>query len=296
MVRDVFDEVQISKLKGSIGVGHVRYPTAGSSSITEAQPFYVNSPYGIVMAHNGNLTNTHELRHYLDYEVHRHINTESDSECLLNILAEYLTRAGKVRINEEDVFKAIKGLMQKCRGAYACTAMIPGFGIIGFRDPNGIRPIVIGRKETSLGYDYMMASESVVLDFFGYGDITDIKPGKLDLSFLIIYLFLGQAVIVTKSNISFDQCAECTLYAPCIFEYVYFARPDSMMNGISVYKSRLAMGEALARQVKKEFGRDLDIDVVIPVGCLASFSTQDDHSNFRFLTQAELLLCSVHIF
>jgi amidophosphoribosyltransferase len=181
MVRDVVQEHQIQRLIGAMGVGHVRYPTAGTSSTSEAQPFYVNSPYGIVLAHNGNLTNASDLRQYLDVEAHRHINTDSDSEALLNIFAECLSQAGKVRVNEDDVFRAVRGVMTQCRGGYACVAMIPGFGIIGFRDPHGIRPVVYGRRksETVDGYDYMMASESVVLDFLGYSNVTDIQPGNL---------------------------------------------------------------------------------------------------------------------
>ncbi|KAI8069149.1 amidophosphoribosyltransferase [Gongronella butleri] len=253
MVRDVFQENQLSGLIGSLGVGHVRYPTAGSSSITEAQPFYVNSPYGIVFAHNGNLTNAEELRVFLDKIAHRHINTDSDSELLLNVFANNLQKTGKFRINQEDIFTAIKDLYRQVHGGYACVAMVAGYGIIGFRDPHGIRPLVIGRRKTAAGFDYMMASESVVLDSLGFTDVEDVKP--------------GEAIIITQQQQQFQRrvLAVSDQIAPCIFEYVYFARQDSIMDGISVYKARLSMGEALARQVKKSFGDAMDIDVVIPV-------------------------------
>ncbi|CEG68473.1 Putative Amidophosphoribosyltransferase [Rhizopus microsporus] len=251
MVRDVFNESQLSNLVGSLGVGHVRYPTAGTSAMSEAQPFYVNSPYGIVFAHNGNLTNARELREFLDKVAHRHINTDSDSELLLNILADNLQKTGKFRVNEEDIFTAIKDLYQQCKGGYACVAMIAGFGIIGFRDPHGIRPLILGRRQTEAGYDYMFASESVVLEALGFTDFEDITA--------------GEAVIITRDQVSRRRLAVEQTIAPCIFEYVYFARQDSIIDGISVYKARLAMGEALAEQVIKAFQGNMDIDVVIPV-------------------------------
>ncbi|KAI9496977.1 amidophosphoribosyltransferase [Zychaea mexicana] len=251
MVRDVFDDKQLVRLIGSLGVGHVRYPTAGSSSMSEAQPFYVNAPYGITFAHNGNLTNARELRVFLDKIAHRHINTDSDSELLLNILANNLQKTGKFRVNEEDIFTAIKDLYEQCRGAYACVAMVAGFGIIGFRDPHGIRPLVFGRRSTPEGYDYMFASESAALEALGFTDCEDVKP--------------GEAIIITRDNLIRRQLVSCKTISPCIFEYVYFARQDSIIDGISVYKARLAMGEALARQVVKSFGDAMDIDVVIPV-------------------------------
>ncbi|KAI8333704.1 amidophosphoribosyltransferase [Chlamydoabsidia padenii] len=251
MVRDVFNETQLSGLIGSLGIGHVRYPTAGSSSITEAQPFYVNSPYGIVFAHNGNLTNADELRVFLDKVAHRHINTDSDSELLLNVLANNLQKTGKFRVNQEDIFTAIKDLYRQIRGGYACVAMIAGYGIVGFRDPHGIRPLVIGRRKTVAGYDYMLASESVVLDSLGFTDVEDVKP--------------GEAIIITQDSLLRRVLAVSDRIAPCIFEYVYFARQDSIMDGISVYKARLSMGEALADQVVKSLGDKMDIDVVIPV-------------------------------
>ncbi|KAF1799412.1 phosphoribosyltransferase-like protein [Mucor lusitanicus] len=252
MVNDVFEQSKLTGLVGSLGIGHVRYPTAGSSSTSEAQPFYVNSPYGITFAHNGNLTNAEELRVYLDKIAHRHINTDSDSELLLNILANNLQKTGKFRVNEEDIFTAIKDLHQQCRGGYACVAMIAGYGIIGIRDPYGIRPLIMGRRKNPAGYDYMFSSESVVLESLGFTDFEDVKP--------------GEAVIITQGgNVSRRQLVTEKEITPCIFEYVYFARQDSIMDGISVYKARLSMGEALAEKVKRSFGDDMDIDVVIPV-------------------------------
>lgn len=253
MVRDVFDSARVNQLIGFQGVGHVRYPTAGSFDMSEAQPFYVNSPYGIVLAHNGNLTNDKELRSYLDSVAHRHINTSSDSELLLNILADELNQSGKKRVNQDDVFKAVGSVMQKCKGGFACVGMIAGFGIFGFRDPHGIRPIVYGKRLNSSGkeYDYMFASESVVLDALGYKDIVDVQP--------------GETVMITSDGVSTSKFTSDYKFTPCVFEYVYFARPDSIMNGISVYKARLAMGEALAAKIKRTLGDKNDIDVVIPI-------------------------------
>ncbi|KAJ7582967.1 nucleophile aminohydrolase [Mycena floridula] len=253
MVRDIFDENAVRRLIGGMGVGHVRYPTAGSFNHAEAQPFYVNSPYGIVFGHNGNLINTASLLQYLDATAHRHINTSSDSELLLNIFANNLQQTGKFRINEEDIFTAIGGLMKQCKGAYACTAMLAGFGIIAFRDPNGIRPVgmAVRQSATSSGKDYLFASESVVADASGFGDWEDVKP--------------GEAVIITRSSVSRRQVAEPAAFAPDIFEYVYFARPDSVLDGISVYRSRMAMGDALADEVKRVLAENnLSVDVVIP--------------------------------
>ncbi|RIA92290.1 phosphoribosyltransferase-like protein [Glomus cerebriforme] len=251
MVREVFDQEHLQNLVGSLGIGHVRYPTAGTSSHSEAQPFYVNSPYGIVFGHNGNLINTHELKNFLDVHTHRHINTDSDSELLLNIFAYNLQATNKVRINEEDIFTAIKGIYERCIGGYACVAIIAGFGIIGFRDSNGIRPICYGKRENINGTDYMFASESVTLDALGFTEVININP--------------GEAIIITKTEITKNQIVEPKNFTPCIFEYVYFARPDSVIDGISVYRSRLEMGEYLADQVMKKCGNNMDIDVVIPV-------------------------------
>ncbi|KAJ1829398.1 amidophosphoribosyltransferase, partial [Coemansia sp. RSA 2703] len=253
MVRDVFTPQRLMALTGNMGVAHVRYPTAGTPADSEAQPFYVNSPYGIVMGHNGNLTNDSELRHFLDYDAHRHINTDSDSELLLNIFANNLQKTGKFRINEQDIFTAIQGLYRECQGAYAATAMLAGFGIIGFRDPHGIRPLVFGRRKSlkGEGYDYMFASESVVLDALDFTDIEDVQPGEV--------------IIVSKYAVTRRRLVVEEQITPCVFEYVYFARPDSTIDGIPVYNARLDMGVKLARKVKQVMGDAMDIDVVIPV-------------------------------
>ena len=251
LVRDVFRTRHMLQLEGKMGIAHVRYPTAGCSSSAEAQPFYVNSPYGITLAHNGNLTNTEKLKKELFLEDQRHINTNSDSEILLNIFAHELQRLGKLRLDVEDVFRAVSVLHGRCRGAYAVVAMITGFGILAFRDPFGIRPVVVGKRTSSLGTEYMVASESVALDVLGFELIRDIKP--------------GEAVFIDKKGtFHIQQCAKNPIHSPCIFEYVYLARPDSIIDDISVYKSRLRMGEKLAEKILRE-RPDHDIDVVIPI-------------------------------
>ncbi|PHR47811.1 amidophosphoribosyltransferase [Cycloclasticus sp.] len=251
LVRDVFRTSHMLELKGNMGIAHVRYPTAGCSSSAEAQPFYVNSPFGITLAHNGNLTNAAALKKELFIEDQRHINTNSDSEILLNVLAHELQSLGKLKLNENDVFKAVEALHKRCEGAYAVVAMITGFGVVGFRDPNGIRPICYGVRETDEGSDYMIASESVAMDAQDFKLIRDIAPGEA------VFIKRG-GVIHTK------QCAENPRLTPCIFEYVYLARPDSIMDNVSVYKSRLRMGEKLAEKIMRT-RPDHDIDVVIPI-------------------------------
>ncbi|KAI0239347.1 amidophosphoribosyltransferase [Massospora cicadina] len=245
MVREVFDRKDILDLVGNYGVGHVRYPTAGSSSTSEAQPFYVNSPYGLVLAH--------ELKTYLDNTAHRHINTDSDSELLLNIFADELQKTGKARTNEEDTFEAIKAVLNICKGGFACLGMVAGFGLLAFRDPNGIRPLVYGTRQSKDGTDYGFASESVALECLGFSGITDVKK--------------GEAIIVTHDKFFARMLVDDGVFSPCIFEYVYFARPDSIIDGISVYSSRMAMGQALAGKIMRQLGKDgiLDIDVVVPV-------------------------------
>lgn len=251
MVKDVFRTRHMRDLLGTTGIGHVRYPTAGSSSSAEAQPFYVNSPYGIVMGHNGNLTNAHELADEIYRTDLRHLNTNSDSEVLLNIFAHELKELGKLEIDSADVFNAIRQVHKRVRGGYAAVGLISTIGVFAFRDPFGLRPCVVGKRETAAGTDYMVASESVALDGLGFTLIRDLAP--------------GEAVVITDSGkISFAQCAENPVNSPCIFEYVYFARPDSMIDDISVYKSRLRMGEKLAEKILREWP-DHDIDVVMPI-------------------------------
>lgn len=251
LARDVFTNAQMLKLKGNMGIAHVRYPTAGCTSSAEAQPFYVNSPFGLTLAHNGNLTNTEELKKALFVEDQRHINTDSDSEVLLNVFAHELQSLGKLHLSVDDVFQAVSGVHRRCRGAYAVVIMIAGVGILGFRDPHGIRPIVFGERKTGQGSEFMIASESVALDVLGFNLIRDIEP--------------GEAVFIEESGaLHTKQCAEKIDHCPCIFEYVYFARPDSIIDDISVYKARLRMGEKLAKKVLREWPEH-DIDVVIPI-------------------------------
>ena len=251
LVRDVFHNRHMSRMFGSMGIGHVRYPTAGCESSAEAQPFYVNSPYGISLAHNGNLTNANKLKQELFQEDLRQINTDSDSEILLNVLAHELQQHAKLDMDVDDVFKAVSGVHRRCKGAYAAVAMITGQGIVAFRDPHGIRPVVYGKRETAQGTDYMAASESVALDALGYELIADVAP--------------GEAVFITlDGQIHTRQCAENPVTSPCIFEYVYLARPDSIIDNISVYKARLRMGERLADKIGR-IRPDHDIDVVIPI-------------------------------
>ena len=251
LVRDAFETRHMVNLRGNMGIGHVRYPTAGSSAPVEAQPFYVNSPYGITLAHNGNLTNGETLKQDLFREDLRHINTDSDSELLLNVLAHELHRIGKLRIGPEDIFDAVAGVHARCRGAYAAVAMITGVGIVAFRDPFGIRPICFGRRETDAGVEYAVASESVAIDALGFELVRDVHP--------------GEAVFISADGeLLSRQCAESASCSPCIFEYVYLARPDSIIDDISVYKARMRMGEQLARKVEREW-HDTDIDVVIPI-------------------------------
>ncbi|NNF66436.1 MAG: amidophosphoribosyltransferase [Gammaproteobacteria bacterium] len=251
LVRDVFGTRHMIELRGNMGIGHVRYPTAGDSSSSEAQPFYVNSPFGICLGHNGNLTNATELATKLEQTDLRHLNTGSDSEVLLNILAHELQERCKGPMQPADLFHAIRRLHEHCRGGYAVVAMVLGTGVIAFRDPNGIRPLVLGQRQTRLGVEYMVASESVALDTLGFELLRDVRP--------------GEAVLIDSAGeLHTQDCAEQVNHTPCIFEYVYFARPDSIIDNISVYKARLRMGEKLAEQILADWP-DHDIDVVIPV-------------------------------
>ena len=251
LVRDAFETRHMLNLKGNTGVGHVRYPTAGNSSSAEAQPFYVNSPYGITLAHNGNLTNADDLKRDLFRDDLRHINTESDSEILLNVFAHELQRLGKLRIGAEDIFAAVSRLHKRCSGGYAAVSMITGVGVIGFRDPNGIRPLVFGRRQTDLGPEYIISSESVAIDMLGFEIVRDVRPGEV-------------VFITTDGVLHSRECAPGASLAPCIFELVYLARPDSIIDGISVHKARMRMGEKLAEKIRR-LRPDHGIDVVIPI-------------------------------
>ncbi|MFT5594405.1 MAG: amidophosphoribosyltransferase [Oceanicoccus sp.] len=251
LVKDVFRTRHMQRLVGNMGIGHIRYPTAGSSSSAEAQPFYVNSPYGIVLAHNGNLTNTLELAQDVYREDLRHVNTTSDSEVLLNIFAHELQEKKQLKPTAQDVFDAVKRVHKRIKGGYAVIAMLAGYGVVGFRDPNGIRPAVFGKRTTDKGDEYMIASESVALDALDFELVRDIEP--------------GEAVFIdVDGNLHTQQCAEDPKLRPCIFEHVYFARPDSIIDKISVYKARLKMGSRLAEKILRE-RPDHDIDVVIPI-------------------------------
>lgn len=251
MVKDVFRTRHMRDLHGNVGIGHVRYPTAGSASSAEAQPFYVNSPYGIVMGHNGNLTNAEALSKEIYEQDLRHLNTNSDSEVLLNVFAHELMQQKKLFIDPEDIFNAIRRVHKRAKGGYAAVGIITSIGVFAFRDPYALRPVVVGKRVTDTGVDYMVASESVALQSSGYEFMQDLDP--------------GEAVVITnEGNIQFEQCADNPRLTPCIFEYVYFARPDSLLDGVSVYKSRLRMGDKLANKILREWSKN-DIDVVMPI-------------------------------
>ncbi|MGR5133463.1 amidophosphoribosyltransferase [Vibrio alfacsensis] len=250
LVKDVFEAKHMQRLQGNVGIGHVRYPTAGSSSASEAQPFYVNSPFGITLAHNGNLTNAHEVRQKLFEKDRRHINTTSDSEVLLNVLAHEIDTV-KGNVTADDVFRAVTNVHRTIRGAYAVAAMIIGHGMIAFRDPHGIRPLCLGKREENGKMEYMVASESVALDAVGFDFVRDVAPGEA-----IYATFDGE--LFTK------QCGDNPKLNPCIFEFVYFARPDSFIDKISVYSARVEMGKKLGDRIREDYA-DLDIDVVIPI-------------------------------
>ena len=258
LVPNIFYTRHMQRLQGHIGIGHVRYPTAGTSSKAESQPLYVNSPYGLSIAHNGNLTNAAELRQILRDKHLRHMNTKSDSEILLNILAVELAKyssdlsiGGEPHLDIETVFKAISALNDYVRGGYACVSMISGYGLLAFRDPHGIRPLIFGKRESENGTEWIVGSESVAITALGFEIERDIKP--------------GEAIFISSSGHLFSRmCAEQTSLNPCIFEYVYFARPDSVIDGISVYQARLNQGKTLAERILNEWP-DHDIDAVIPI-------------------------------
>jgi len=253
MVRDVFRTRNMRSLPGNLGIAHCRYPTAGSAfKVAEAQPFYVNSPFGIVLGHNGNLTNSESLKEEMFRTDRRHINTGSDSEVLVNVLAHELEQTSvKLRIDPSTIFAAVANVHRRVRGAYSVVAMIAGYGVLAFRDPFGIRPAVIGYNETPAGTEYMVASESVAVDALGFRVLRDVAP--------------GEAVFIDEDGRFYSQqCAPQASLNPCIFEYVYLARPDSLIDGASVYETRLHMGEKLAEKIRRQY-RHLDVDVVIPI-------------------------------
>jgi amidophosphoribosyltransferase len=253
LVRDVFRTRNMRALPGGMGIAHCRYPTAGSAfNFAEAQPFYVNSPFGIMLGHNGNLTNSESLREEMFRQDRRHINTNSDSEVLLNVLAHELQEQARgTRLDLDAIFAAVEGVHRRCRGAYAVVAMIAGYGLLAFRDPHGIRPMVFGTNETADGTEYLVASESVALDTLGFELERDVAP--------------GEAIFVDlEHRLHARRCADRPVLSPCIFEYVYLARPDSVMDGVSVYETRLRMGEHLAEKVRRVLGPE-QIDVVIPI-------------------------------
>ena len=249
LVKDVFDEAAMRLLAGRVGIGHCRYPTAGSEGSDEAQPFYVNSPYGIALVHNGNLINTDALRREVFEQDLRNVNTESDSEVLLNVFAHELDR--QKALTPEAVFMAVEGVNRRAKGAYAVVATVLGLGLVGFRDPHGIRPLILGKRDTSTGTEYAIASESVALDILGFERMRDVKPGEC-------------VVVTARGELHTRICAEPQEHAPCIFEYVYFARPDSMIEEISVHKARMRMGVTLAHKIQR-LRPDHGIDVVMPI-------------------------------
>jgi amidophosphoribosyltransferase len=251
LVRDVFRSRHMLQLTGNVGIGHVRYPTAGGSRSSEAQPFYVNSPYGICLAHNGNLTNYDELAALMIREDRRHLSTNSDSEVLLNVFAHELQNRVNGKPTADNIFDAVDAVHRRCKGGYAVVALIVGFGVIAFRDPNGIRPLVLGEREVGGRKSHIVASESVALDVLQYKRVRDVRPGEC------IFIENG-------GTLHTREFADAKRHTPCIFEYVYFARPDSILDNLSVYKARLRMGEQLAGKIVREFP-DHDIDVVIPI-------------------------------
>lgn len=252
LVSDVFRQEHMLRLQGNVGIGHVRYPTAGSSSVSEAQPFYVNSPYGLTLVHNGNLTNNAELKQLLFTMAKRHVNTNSDSESLLNIFAHYLDQYD-TPLSPDNIFETVRQTNSVIRGAYACLAMIIGHGMVAFRDPFGIRPLVLGKREENGKTEYMFASETIALDIVGFEYMRDVQP--------------GEAIYITfDGEFHSAICADNPKLNPCIFEYVYFARPDSVIDGVSVYAARAHMGRFLGEKIAREWQEILDdIDVVIPI-------------------------------
>ena len=261
LMTEVFDNTNMARLLGNMGIGHVRYPTAGCASVAEAQPFYVNSPYGIVFAHNGNLTNVPDIIEGLFHTDMRHLNTTSDSEVMLNVFAHALTRRGAVKPNEFDIFAAVEEVHRRCKGGYAVIAQIAGVGMVAFRDLNGIRPLVFGSRGENGNTEYMVASESVALQVSGFKTTRDVAPGETIFVDMDGELFTHQSVLAHEK-------------APCLFEFVYLARPDSVLDGASVYQARINMGTKLAQKIKREWP-DLPIDVVVPIPSTSRIAAQE---------------------
>jgi amidophosphoribosyltransferase len=261
LITEVFDAGNMARLLGNIGIGHVRYPTAGCASVAEAQPFYVNSPYGIVFAHNGNLTNVADIVQSLFETDMRHLNTSSDSEVMLNVFAHAMARRGAVKPNEFDIFAAVEEVHRRCKGGYAVVAMIAGVGMVAFRDLNGIRPLVFGTRQEGGKTEYMIASESVALQVSGFKLEHDLAPGEV--------------IFIDHNGELFNHVSlQAHEKAPCLFEYVYLARPDSTMDGASVYQCRINMGIKLAEKVKREWSH-LPIDVIIPIPSTSRIAAQE---------------------
>lgn len=251
LVRDVIRESHMLCLLGNMGIGHVRYPTAGTESPSESQPFYVNSPYGLSLVHNGNLLNVKKLTNDLMRTDLRHLNTTSDSEILLNVVAHELERYGSVHLPAKQLFKAMAKVYKRVEGAFAAVMIINGYGIVGFRDPHAIRPLLYGKRDNGSGPEFMLASESIALDALGFELIGNVGPGE------VIYFN-------REGQIHQEQCAKTISYSPCIFEYIYLARPDSIMDNVPVYQARVGMGKSLAEKILRERFHH-GIDVVIPV-------------------------------
>jgi len=261
LITEVFHAENMARLLGTMGVGHVRYPTAGCASVAEAQPFYVNSPYGIVFAHNGNLTNVGDIVEGLFETDMRHLNTTSDSEVMLNVFAHALTRRGAVKPNEFDIFAAVEEVHRRCKGGYAVIAMVANVGLVAFRDLHGIRPLVFGSREVKGKTEYMVASESVALQMAGFKIEHDLAPGE------VIFINMEGELYTHVSKLAHEK-------APCLFEYVYLARPDSVLDGASVYQARIHMGEKLAAKIQREW-KDVPIDVVVPIPSTSRVSAQE---------------------
>ncbi len=248
MVSEVFHASSLQRLKGPMGIGHVRYPTAGCSSEFESQPFFVNSPFGMALAHNGNLTNASDLAREIREQDYRHLNTNSDSEVLLNVFSLALRKQRPKKLNPEHIFRAVKTVYRRCKGAYSVVSLVGGHGIVAFRDPHGIRPLQLGRKRYGMKYEYMIASENTVFKALDFEFVRDIAPGEV--------------VYIDRNNRLHSRVVKQGQLNPCLFEWVYLAAPDSTIDGVNVYKARVRMGEALARQIK---AAGIHIDSVIPI-------------------------------